>query len=80
MSYDVYLKLYQSLVEPVLYYGAGLWGHTVWKEVQTIQNKACRLFLGSSSNASNVSVQGDMGINSTKYSVTLETVRLFHYL
>jgi len=26
MTYDVYNKLYKSLVEPVLYYGAGLWG------------------------------------------------------
>jgi hypothetical protein len=24
---------YKSLVEPVLYYGTGLWGHTNWREV-----------------------------------------------
>lgn len=28
MTYDVLTKLYQSLVEPVLYHGAGLWGQT----------------------------------------------------
>ena len=26
MSYDVYTKLISSLVEPVLFYGAGIWG------------------------------------------------------
>ncbi|CAC5381708.1 unnamed protein product [Mytilus coruscus] len=77
MSFDVYTKLYKTLIEPVLLHGAGLWGHNNWREVQTIQNKACRLFMGSSSNASNVAVLGDMGYKTTKSTELLETYRLF---
>lgn len=77
MTYDVFTKLYRSVVEPVLYYGSGIWGHTNWREVQVIQNKACRLFLGSASNASNIAIQGDMGLTSTKSAEILETFRLF---
>ena len=46
-SYDVYTKLYRSMVEPVLYYGASIWRQSEWKEINTVQNKACRYFLGS---------------------------------
>ncbi|CAC5381753.1 unnamed protein product [Mytilus coruscus] len=67
----------RSVVEPVLYYGSGIWGHTNWRDVQVIQNKACRLFLGSASNASNIAIQGDMGLKSTKSAEILETFRLF---
>ncbi|CAC5406288.1 unnamed protein product [Mytilus coruscus] len=77
MSFEVYTKLYKTLIEPVLLYGAGLWGHNNWREVQTIQNKACRLFMGSSSNASNVAVLGDLGYKTTKSAELLETYRLF---
>ena len=69
-------KLYKTLVEPVLFYGGGIWGHSNWKEVQTVQNKACRLFSGRSSNASNIAVRGDMGFCSAKYTGMLETFRL----
>ena len=42
-----------------------------------LQNKACRLFLGCASNASNVASQGDMGYYSSKSIQSIETFRLF---
>ena len=77
MSYDVYTKLYRTLVEPVLLYGAGLWGHTNWREVQTLQNKACRLFSGCSPNAANTAVLEDMGFSKMKSAGLLESFRLY---
>ncbi|CAC5360418.1 unnamed protein product [Mytilus coruscus] len=74
MTNDVFTKLYRSVVEPVLYYGSGIWGHTNWRDVQ---NKACRLFLGNASNTSNIAIQGDMGLKSTKSAEILETFLLF---
>ena len=76
MSYDVYNKLYKTLVEPVLFYGAGIWGQTMRREVQIIQNKACRLFTGCSSNSSNIALRGDMGYHSTKSIGLVESFRL----
>lgn len=77
MHYDVYTKLYQSLVEPVLYYGASIWGVNKYKEVESIQNKACRLFLGTSKNACNVATRSDMGWSSCEVKQKIEVFRYF---
>lgn len=31
MSFDVYTKLYKTLIEPVLLHRVGLWGHNNWR-------------------------------------------------
>ena len=54
MDYDVFCKLYESLVEPVLLYEAGLWGLSEQKRVNTVQNKAYQYFWGLGKNASNL--------------------------
>ena len=77
MSYDVFCKLYQSLVEPVLFYGAGIWGLGEHKKINTVQNKACRYFLGLGKNSANVASQGDMGWTSCVTKQRIEACRLF---
>ena len=61
MTIDVFEKLYESLVEPVLFYASGIWGISDYTEIQTVQNKACIYFLGGGKCASNVALRGDMG-------------------
>ena len=61
MAYDVYKKLVESIVEPVLFYCSGIWGNRKYTKVEGVLNKACRYFLGVSKNASNLSSKGDMG-------------------
>lgn len=80
MDYEVFSKLYQSLVEPVLLYGAGIWGLSEQKRVNTVQNKACRYFLGLGKNAANLASQGDMGWSSCVTKQKLEACRLFFKL
>ena len=77
MHYDVFTKLFEAIVEPVLFYGAGIWGHRYFPEVDTVLNKACRLFLGTSKNASNIATKGDMGWCSSQVKQKIETVRLW---
>ena len=77
MDYDVFCKLYESLVEPVLFYGASLWGLSEQKKVNTVQNKACRYFLGLGKNASNLASQGDMGWSSCAHKQKIEACRLY---
>ena len=77
MAYDVYTKLYQSLVEPVLFYCAGIWGLTDYTKINTVQNKACRYFLGVGKNASNAATRGDMGWTNCFVKQRLESCRLF---
>ena len=77
MDYDVVRKLYESLVEPVLLYGAGLWGLSEQKRVNTVQNKVCRYFLGRCKNASNLASGGDMGWSICAHKQEIESFRLY---
>ena len=77
MSFEIYTKLYTTLVEPVLFYGAGIWGTKSYREVQTIQNKACRFFLGVGQNSANTASLGDMGWISCSVQQRTEVMRTF---
>jgi len=61
MPYDVYTKLYDSLVWPVISYGAAVWGHTNFSCINAVQNRAMRFFLGTGKYTPNAAVSGDMG-------------------
>lgn len=76
MTYEVFTKLYNSLVEPSLYFGAGASVHITRKCVGSVQNTACRYFLGVSKNASNLAVRGDMGLTSCIVKGIIEDLRL----
>ena len=76
MTLNVFEKLYESLVEPVLFYASGIWGISDFTEIQTVQNKACRYFLGGGKCASNIALRGDMGWNSCYVKLKTEVFRL----
>ena len=46
MAYNVYSKLVESVVEPVLFYCSGIWGHNRYGEIDAVLNRACRMYLG----------------------------------
>ena len=77
MTIDVFEKLYESLVEPVLFYGSGIWGISDHREVPVVQNKACRYFLGGGKCASNVALRGHMGWNSCYVKSKTEVFRMW---
>ena len=80
MTYNVFNKLYKSVVEPVLYYAAGIWGTANFPKVNTIQNRAARLYLGTAKNASNIATRGDMGWSSCLHKQYIEVFRLYFRL
>ena len=47
MPFDVYLKLYDSLVCPVIAYGAATWGDRNFACIESVQNRAMRFNLVS---------------------------------
>ena len=69
--------LTDSVVEPVLFYCAGIWGNRKFSKVESIINKACRYLLGVSKNAPNMSSKGDMAWVPAELKQKLETVRLW---
>lgn len=77
MTYKVFNKLYKSVIEPVLYYASGIWGVSHFSKVNTIQNRAIRLFLGTSKYAPNIAIRGDIGWVSCVVNQYVEVFRLF---
>ncbi len=77
MTHEVYTKLIEAVVEPVLFYGACIWGLNNYPEVSVVLNKACRYFLGTGANTSNLATRGDMGWHSCHIKHKLECIRLW---
>jgi hypothetical protein len=77
IHYETFTKLYESCVQPVMLYGAGLWGNREYAKLNTIQNRACKYFLGLPKTASNVACHGDMGWLSVHAKQKVEMVRLW---
>ena len=61
MPFDGYSKLYDSLVWPVMAYGAALWGDRTFACIDAVQNRAMRFYLGVGRNTPTAAVAGDMG-------------------
>lgn len=61
VSYKCYTKLYESMVMSIIRYGAAVWGHREYSEINAVHNRMCRYFLGVNKYSPNVAIQGDMG-------------------
>ena len=60
MPYDVYTKLYNTLVWPVINYGAAIWGTRTYSCIDAVHNRAMRFFLGVGKYTPNAAVAGEM--------------------
>ncbi len=76
-SYISYKKLYESSVEPILRYAAGIWGVKEQKVLNTVQNKAARFILGVPKTSPNLASRGDLGWSSWFCKQKVEVVRLW---
>lgn len=61
MPFDVYSKLYDTMVWPVISYGAAVWGDQTYSCIEAVQNRAMRFFLGVGRYTPTAAVSGDMG-------------------
>ncbi len=61
LPFRAFTKLYDSLAQPILDYGAASWGHKSFSCIQAVKNRAMRYYLGVGRRTPNVAVQGDMG-------------------
>ena len=46
MPFQCFGKLYDSLVQPIISYGAAIWGHTQYRCIDQVQYRASSYFLG----------------------------------
>ena len=61
VPHSVFTQLYDALVQPIIDYGASVWGTTAYSHIKTIQYRAGRFFLGLGKYAPNTAVSGEMG-------------------
>ena len=61
MPYNVFSHLYDTLVQPVINYGAAVWGTQEFSCINAVQHRACRYFIGVGRYTPNPGTQGDMG-------------------
>ena len=61
MPFDVYSKLYDSVVCPVISYGAAIWGDQTYSCIEAVQNRATRFFQGIGKYMPIAVVYGEMG-------------------
>ena len=80
VGYHTFSKLYFAGVAPILEYAAGVWGYVKGDEIQYIQNRAMRYFLGVHRFCPIAGMQGDMGWVTPKLDRFLPIVRLWNRL
>ena len=61
MPFDVFSKLYDSLVWPVIAYGAVIWGDRAFACIDTVHNRAMRFYLGVGRYTPSAAIAGDIG-------------------
>ena len=61
LLFQVFTSLYDSVVWPVIAYGAVVWGDRLFSCINAVQNRAMRFFLGTGKYTPTAAVSGDMG-------------------
>ena len=80
LTYDIFQKLFQTGVVPIMDYCAGVWGFSDNSAVDTIQNRAMRYFMGVHKFTPTHALYGDMGWIMPKYRRWTEIIRLWNRL
>ena len=77
MTNEVFTKIYESLVDPVPLCCAEIWCQSEQSIINTVQNRAMKLFLGVNKNTSNVGKLGDLDWKSCLTKQRIEVFRTY---
>jgi len=61
MEYNVFKKLYDNLVQPIITYGAAIWGLQDYSCIKAVQHRAGRFYLGVGKYTPTDAVLGELG-------------------
>ena len=61
MCFRTYTKLFNACVSPVLDYCSPVWSHRNCNELEEVQHRAMRIYLGVNKFSAKCAVIGDMG-------------------
>jgi hypothetical protein len=80
MGYATYTRLFQNCVAPILDYGAHITGGHVWKELEDVQARAERVFLGVHKFTAKAAITADMNWDSCYTRQQLQSIRFWNRL
>lgn len=80
LSFTTYSQLFDSMVAPILFYAAGVWGYEEAIECNSVQNRAMRYFLGVHKFTPRAAIEGEMGWEPCVVKQTVEVLRLWNRL
>ena len=75
LPYRIFSRLYETMVLPVLLYGSALWGLKEYSEVNSVQNKAAKCFLGVGKFTPTAVIEGDLCLKTMKTRQFIEVTR-----
>ena len=61
LPYDLFFKIFDSKICPILLYGSEIWGLDIVNEIETVHLFACKRFLGVKSSVSSNVIRGECG-------------------
>ena len=78
--FDVYTRLFNTVVMPIITYSAAVWGFNCYPSLQQIQNWAMRSFMGLGKVTPIAALQGDMGWTPVETNLKTEVLKCWHKL
>ena len=78
LHYDVFKKIYDTCVSPIMDYCGAVWGFKDYAKCNTVQNRALRSFLGVHRYAPNLAIQGDTGWTPPIIRRRLDMIKFWH--
>ncbi len=79
-GFNTFSKIYNSHVIPIMDYSSGIWGYSKSEEVDNIQNRATKYYLGVYQRAHIFAIQGDIGWTRSKVRQQVAMLRLWNKL
>ena len=74
-SFQIYQKTFNTIILPILCYGAEIWGFKEYKSLEKVQIKFFKQFLGVNRNAPGLAVLGDCGRNKVFVHTVLKCIK-----
>ena len=78
LGFNTYTTLYEAGVTPILDYCSGVWGSQKFGQIDAIQNRAIRFYLGIHRFAPNLAINGDVGWISSQVRRKVNMLRLWN--
>ena len=80
MPFSCFSKLFDQLVQPIIDYGAGIWGHKSYATVNSVQYRAARYYLGVGPKTPLAFLYGETGWRQPQHRIWLSVIKQWRRL